>query len=84
MVYSTLWLLSRTVRGPPIACKYSKLLQDDLLFGAVSLHVSRAVVDLHGRLSLRLWQYNINARMVLDLLSLLGLDGDSLFSSCVW
>ena len=44
--------------------------------------VSRAVVDLHGRLSLRLWQYN--ARMVLDRLSLLGLDGDSLLSSCDW
>ena len=35
-----------------------------------------------GRLSLRLWQYN--ARMVLDRLSLLGLDGDSLLSSCDW
>ena len=44
--------------------------------------VSRAVVDLHGWLSLSLWQYN--ARMVLDCSSLLGLDGDSLFSSCDW
>ena len=43
---------------------------------------SRAVADLHGRLSLRLWHYN--ARMVLDRSSLLGLDGDSLFSSCDW
>ena len=47
-----------------------------------SVSVSRAVVDLHERLSLRLWQYN--ARMVLDRLSLLGLDGDSLLSSCDW
>ena len=42
----------------------------------------RSGVSVHGRLSLRLWQYN--ARMVLDRLSLLGLDGDSLLSSCDW
>ena len=73
--------LSRTVLGPPIACKILKLLQDDLLFGAVSL-LAELFVNLHGRLSLGLWQYN--ARMVLDRLSLLGLDGDSLLSSCDW
>ena len=80
MVSSTLWLLSHTVRGPPIACKYKTIARRSSLRSGVS--VSRAVVDLHGRLSLRLWQYN--ARMVLDRLSLLGLDGDSLLSSCDW
>ena len=82
MVSSTLWLLSRTVRGPP--CNSLQILKTiarrSPLRSGVS--VSRAVVDLHGRLSLRLWQYN--ARMVLDRLSLLGLDGDSLLSSCDW
>ena len=48
---ATLWLLSRTVRGPPIACKYSKLLQDDLLFGAVSLIAELLLPCIDGSLT---------------------------------
>ncbi|XP_062518293.1 uncharacterized protein LOC134193482 [Corticium candelabrum] len=43
-----------------------------------SITVSRAIVNFHGQLSLRLWQFN--ARMILDRLSLLGLDRD--YSVC--